>query len=220
MLDLGALPDGDRYMVMEFLDGETLGERIKTRGRLTAARARPIASRCSRGSPPRTAPGSFTAISSRTTSSCSNSRGGKADFVKILDFGISKFNALLGDSGISMTRTGAVMGTPYYMSPEQAQGRARDRRPRRLYAVGVILYEALTGQVPFNAETFNELIFKIVLEAPPPPEQVGPGFDRGFAAIIAKAMARDPAHRFQSASEMQNAISMWASGHGAELPPH
>ena len=109
------------------------------------------------------------------------------------------------------------MGTPYYMAPEQAKGsRELDHRVD-IYATGVILYEALTGQVPFNADTFNELLFKIVLEEPRPLEQVDPTIDRGFAAIVAKAMARDPAHRFQSASEMQNAISMWASGHGAEL---
>jgi serine/threonine-protein kinase len=145
------------------------------------------------------------------------SRGGKADFVKLLDFGISKFSQLSGDSGFSMTRTGAVMGTPYYMAPEQAKGaRELDHRVD-VYATGVILYEALTGQVPFNADTFNELLFKIVLEQPKPLEQVEPSVDRGFAAIVAKAMAREPALRFQSASEFQNALAMWSQGHGAEL---
>jgi serine/threonine-protein kinase len=116
-----------------------------------------------------------------------------------------------------MTRTGAVMGTPYYMAPEQAKGsRELDHRVD-IYATGVILYEALTGQVPFNADTFNELLFKIVLEQPRPLEQIEPAIDRAFAAIVSKAMAREPMHRFQSANEFQNALSMWSQGHGAEL---
>src|SRR5690606_3874399 len=78
-------------------------------------------------------------------------RSGKKDFVKIVDFGISKFNTLGGE--FSMTRTGAVMGTPYYMAPEQAKGgKAVDHRVD-LYAVGVILYQAVVGHVPFQAET-------------------------------------------------------------------
>jgi serine/threonine-protein kinase len=116
-----------------------------------------------------------------------------------------------------MTRTGAVMGTPYYMAPEQAKGsREMDHRVD-LYAAGVILYEALSGQVPFNADTFNELLFKIVLEEPPALEKVNPNVDAGFAAIVTKAMARDPAHRFQTAKEFQQALAQWAAGHGHEL---
>jgi serine/threonine-protein kinase len=86
-----------------------------------------------------------------------------------------------------------------------------------LYATGVILYESVTGQVPFNADTFNELLFKIVLEEPRPIEQLVPEIDSNFAAIINKAMARDPATRFQSAREFQVALEQWANGAGAEL---
>ncbi|HEX3852647.1 MAG TPA: hypothetical protein VHW01_16880, partial [Polyangiaceae bacterium] len=126
-------------------------------------------------------------------------------------------NQLSGDSGFSMTRTGAVMGTPYYMAPEQAKG-AKDMDHRvDLYATGVILYESVTGQVPFNADTFNELLFKIVLEEPRPIEQLVPEIDANFAAIINKAMARDPSVRFQSAKEFQQTLEQWASGAGAEL---
>jgi serine/threonine-protein kinase len=115
-----------------------------------------------------------------------------------------------------MTRTGAVMGTPYYMAPEQAKG-ARDMDHRvDLYATGVILYEALTGQVPFNADTFNELLFKIVLEEPKPLEQLVTDMDPGFTAIVNKAMARDPALRYGTASEFQQALNHWA----AAAAPH
>src|SRR6187551_50209 len=116
-----------------------------------------------------------------------------------------------------MTRTGAVMGTPYYMAPEQAKG-ARDLDHRvDLYAAGVILYEAITGEVPFNADTFNELLFKIVLEAAKPVEQVVPNMDPNFAAIVNKSMAREPSQRFQTAREFQQALEQWAAGAGPQF---
>src|SRR5690606_32215166 len=129
------------------------------------------------------------------------SRRGKKDFVKIVDFGISKFSAMSGD--FSMTRTGVVMGTPYYMSPEQAKGdRTVDHRAD-LYAVGVILYEAVTGKVPFDADTFNELLFKIVLENPPPIQDKVREVDARFSESVQKAMAKDRDQRDSTAAEFQ-----------------
>ena len=217
VLDLGALPDGDRYLVMEFMDGDGLGTRIKDRGRLTPAELCPIAHQLMDGLAAAHGAGIIHRDLKPDNVFLLRMRGGQADFVKLLDFGISKFNQLSGDSGFSMTRTGAVMGTPYYMAPEQAKGsREMDHRVD-LYAAGVILYEALTGHVPFSADTFNELLFKIVLEEPKPLAQVDPTIDPGFAAIVTKAMARDPAHRFQTAGEFQQALGAWASGQGATL---
>jgi serine/threonine-protein kinase len=217
VLDLGTLPGGDRYLVMEYLDGEGLGGRIKTKGSLTPGELCPIAHQLMEGLAAAHGAGIIHRDLKPDNVFLLRNRGGQADFVKLLDFGISKFNQLSGDSGFSMTRTGAVMGTPYYMAPEQAKGsREMDHRVD-LYAAGVILYEALTGQVPFNADTFNELLFKIVLEEPQPLEKMNPNVDPGFAAIVTKAMARDPAHRFQSARDFQAALAQWASGHGAEL---
>jgi serine/threonine-protein kinase len=79
------------------------------------------------------------------------------------------------------------------------------------------LYEAITGEVPFNADTFNELLFKIVLEAARPVEQIVPGLDPSFAAIVNKSMAREPAARFQTAREFQSALEQWGSGAGPQL---
>src|SRR5690606_14597912 len=95
---------------------------------------------------------------------------------------------------------------------EQAKGAKGMDQRADLYSVGVILYECATGQVPFNADTFNELLFKIVLEEPPPLEQLVPDIDRTFAEIIRRAMAREPAHRFQTAKEFQAAMEAWAGG--------
>jgi eukaryotic-like serine/threonine-protein kinase len=217
VLDLGTLPGGDRYLVMEYMDGEGLGTRIKDRGRLTPAELCPVAHQLLEGLAAAHGAGIIHRDLKPDNVFLIKNRGGMQDFVKLLDFGISKFNQLSGDSGFSMTRTGAVMGTPYYMAPEQAKGsREMDHRVD-LYAAGVICYEALTGQVPFNADTFNELLFKIVLEEPRPLEQVDANIDAGFAAIVTKAMARDPAHRFQTAKEFQEALAQWGAGHGQHL---
>jgi Protein kinase domain len=217
VLDLGNLASGDRYMVMEFMAGDSLSARIKSKGRLTPAELYPIAFQLLSALAAAHGAGIIHRDLKPDNVYLLRSRSGVADFVKLLDFGISKFNQLSGDSGFSMTRTGAVMGTPYYMAPEQAKG-AKDMDHRvDLYAAGVILYESVTGEVPFNADTFNELLFKIVLEEPRPVQLLAPDIDAGFAAIINKAMARDPAARFQTAKEFQTALEYWANNAGPEL---
>ncbi len=210
VLDLGILPNGDRYMVMEFLEGCALSQRITERGKLPPQVAAPLLVQLLEGLRAAHDAGIVHRDLKPDNVYLLASRGGKKDFVKILDFGISKFNALGGE--FSMTRTGAVMGTPYYMSPEQAKGNRDVDHRADLYAVGVIMYETVAGEVPFNAETFNELLFKIVLESPVPLHEKVPGIDPHFAALVEKAMARDPAHRFQTALELADALSAWIAG--------
>jgi serine/threonine-protein kinase len=207
VLDLGNLPSGDRFMVMEFLEGEPLTNRIKRKGRLAPQECAFLAAQLLNG----LAAAHQAGIIHRDLKPDNIfivQRGG-SDFVKIVDFGVSKFTNS-GDD-MSMTRTGAVMGTPYYMSPEQARGQAIDHRSD-VYSVGVVCYQALTGQLPFNAETFNELLFKIALETPEPIEKLLPNFDPALAAIIRRSMERDPSHRFQSAAEFGAALTAYAAG--------
>ncbi len=220
VLDMGDLPDGSRFMVMEFLDGVTLGDRIVKQGRIPPRELVPIMEALLDGLAAAHAAGIIHRDLKPANIFLMKSQRGVADFVKILDFGVSKFN-ILNSEEMSMTRTGAVVGTPYYMSPEQAKGsRAADPRSD-LYSSGVILYEAITGQVPFNAQTFNELIFKIALESPPPPEQFVPTLDPAFGGIMRRAMAREPNERYQTAAEMREALSAWArdyDAYGGQLP--
>ena len=100
------------------------------------------------------------------------------------------------------------------MSPEQAKGASAIDERADLYSVGVILYECLTGHMPFDASTVNELIFRIVLEAPPPLASFVPDLDPDLAAIVERAMAREPGERFQSARSFHDALVGWLSKYG------
>jgi serine/threonine-protein kinase len=213
VLDMGELGDGSRFIVMELLEGETLADRLRTLGRMVPEEAAPIACQVLAGLG---AAHAADIVHRDLKPANVFLLGGRGDFVKILDFGVSKFSAVTEEMG--GTSPGTAVGTPYYMSPEQAKGAQKIDHRSDLYAVGVLLYECVTGQVPFDAGTFNELIFRIVLESPPPLETFVPDADPAFVALVRKAMAREPGERFQTAREMYEALTQWlgqATGHAA-----
>ncbi|HEX4341401.1 MAG TPA: protein kinase [Polyangiaceae bacterium] len=218
ILDLGALPSGERYMVMEYLDGVTLTERIKMRVRLSAQEAVQLIRQVLRGLGAAHGAGIVHRDLKPDNIFILREKAGIRDYVKIIDFGISKFSEQNGASS-RMTRTGALMGTPHYMAPEQATGSMDIDRRTDIYAVGIIMYETLTGRVPFQAETFNQLLFEIALAKIIPARQVVPDLDPAIDSIIMKASARDPAQRFQTCEEFVLALEAWEkTGTAVSLP--
>ncbi len=213
VLDLGVLPDESRYMVMEYLDGETLSARIKKSGRLPPAQSIPLMAQVLDALGAAHAAGIIHRDLKPDNIFILPNKAGRTDFIKILDFGVSKFSQLGGEE-MNVTRAGSVVGTPYYMSPEQARGMAVVDARSDIYALGVVLYQATTGQVPFRAETFNELLFKIALELPPPPQQFVPDLDPEFSMIIQRAMAREQVNRFQSCAEFKDTLLAWQAARG------
>jgi serine/threonine-protein kinase len=133
--------------------------------------------------------------------------------IKVLDFGISKVTSL-GDSAQNMTRTATFLGSPFYMSPEQMKS-SRDVDARSdIWSLGVILFELLTGNLPFNAETPTELIFKVASEPAPPVQILRPDIPTGLGRAIATCLARDLPQRFQTVGDLATALAEYGTPHG------
>ncbi|HKC38078.1 MAG TPA: serine/threonine-protein kinase, partial [Gemmatimonadales bacterium] len=125
-------------------------------------------------------------------------------FLKVMDFGIARLAN--PPKGKGLTEAGTSIGTPDYMSPEQLSGAELDPRSD-LYAAGVVLFECLTGRVPFEAETTWALVAKHLEEEPPDPRTLNADVPAELAAVILKAMAKSPADRFATAAEMHDALA-------------
>jgi eukaryotic-like serine/threonine-protein kinase len=198
ILDFGA-DQGVPYIAMELLDGESLAARLERIGRLTPAETAMVLTQVGR------------AISKAHEGGVVHRdlkpdnifivQNDEEEVAKVLDFGIAKAQHAFGVSSGSTTRTGAILGTPYYMSPEQAEGtKAVDHRTD-LWALGVIAFQCLLGRRPFDSDALGSLLLAICTRPIPIPSSVGsvpPGFDAWFA----RACARELPARFQTARDL------------------
>ena len=198
--------DGATYIAMEYVCGESLKQRLRRDGALPPDEAVTVALAVLSA----LGAAHARAIVHRDVTSYNVmlEEGGR---VVVTDFGIAR----MGDS--ALTRTGAMMGTSSYLSPEQAQGRQADERSD-LYSLGVVLYETLTGRVPFRGETDVAVAMQHVSTAPPNPRTLSPDVSEALAGVVMRALSKDPADRFQSADEFAAALRRARRPAGARTP--
>jgi predicted Ser/Thr protein kinase len=133
----------------------------------------------------------------------------------VTDFGLAK--KVAGDSGL--THTGAVVGTPSYMSPEQARGDRQVTTAADVYSLGALLYECLTGRPPFRAGTVYETVRQVIEQEPAPPRARNPKADPDLAAVALKCLAKEPAGRYESAAALADDLERWLSGEPTKARP-
>jgi serine/threonine-protein kinase len=195
----GPLP----FMVMELLEGETLAQRLKRLRRLSRQETARVLTHVGRA----VGRAHEAGIVHRDLKpeNVFLVKNEDEEIAKVLDFGVAKVErASLGPDG-TRTRTGSILGTPYYMSPEQAQGNKAVDSRSDLWSLGVIAFECLTGRRPFYSDGLGDLVLTICVRDLPVPSDTAP-VPLGFDAWFAKACARDPEQRFQTARELTEAL--------------
>ena len=217
VFDFGELDDGTPYLVMERLLGESLADRLERDGCIAPREAATML---------RTVLEALEAAHDKDIvhrdlkpENLFLAREGAVVTPKILDFGVSK---ILGSDAerVKLTRTGALVGTPAYMAPEQAMGEDAVDTRADLWAMGVILYELVSGRLPYDGQNYNAVLVQIVTGRPRPVTDHVPTLDPGLVAIIARAMSRNPRQRYASARAMRDALGVWLAGEGATRSLH
>ena len=203
VFDFGQMDDGNLFLAMEFLEGRTFTELMRSEGPLEPKRLVHIAVQVLK-SLSEAHSKSLIHRDLKPDNIFLQQVHGEPDFVKVLDFGIAK--SLAGNASVDVTSTGAIIGTPRYMSPEQARGVPVDARTD-LYALGIILYEGLSGVAPFLADSPLSMLLRRVQEAPPRVhDALALPTPQGVCDAVLLALGRDPIERFASADAMAAAL--------------
>jgi serine/threonine protein kinase len=219
VFDVGRLPNGSPYLVMEYLDGWDLGQLLEREGPvLSVERAVHFTVQALRAL--QTAHAAGIVHRDMKPSNCFVIvKDGEPDFVKLVDFGISKVRTSDDGQGAHLTRTNSALGTPLYMSPEQARSPRDVDHRTDLYSVGAILYEMLTGRTPYTADSgeYTEILFKIFTTEPEPLSQIRPDLPEALAAVVHRALQRDVDARFASAVDMAEALVPFADERSGQV---
>ncbi len=206
IFDLGTA-EWTRFITMEYIEGEDLSSILARRGKLPAVEAAGIIQQVCRGLEAAHAEG-VVHRDLKPQNIMIDSQGK----VSVMDFGIAR-----SMDTASMTRTGALLGTPTYMSPEQAQGQKVDARSD-LYALGIIFYELLTGKAPFEADNPMVTLVKRIQEKAAPPIQLEPSIPKALNEMVVKMLATSPEERYQSAGEILQDLEAWEAQRTGQHP--
>lgn len=202
--DVGQLETGEPYHLMELLEGQTLSEWLERRGPLPLGRACALMRQASRALEAAHRAG---VIHRDVKPENLFLVGPDASFVKLLDFGVCQLGAKRGGGG-RLTMDGAPLGTPLYMSPEQIRGELTLDERSDVWALGVVLYECLSGKPPFEAERFSELAALIHAGRYTPLTTLRPELPHAVDRVIARALAADPARRWASAAALEAELAL------------
>jgi serine/threonine protein kinase/class 3 adenylate cyclase len=195
------------YIAMELLTGEDLAARLERVQRMPLQAFAPIFAQVAKALTAAHAAGII--HRDLKPGNVFLTRSGADEVVKLVDFGIAAVAGGRGEGDDASGRTGMLIGTPHYMSPEQARGRALDHRSD-LWSLAVVAYQALTGQLPFSAKTLSDVILAVCADPVTPPSSIVPELGVEVDRFFERALARDPASRFQSAHEMVSSFFLVA----------
>ncbi len=209
----GELEDKSLYIVMEYLEGKNLNQTVRREGPMPLERAVPILIQVC-GALQEAHIGGIVHRDLKPENIFLTTNGGLTDYPKVLDFGLAKVTEReLRPGSVMLTQEGMVFGTPEFMSPEQAQGKVLDARSD-IYSLAVILYEAITGKLPFEAKTPMEYIQLHVMKPPIPVDERVPGktFPPGLWPVLEKALAKKPEDRYATAADFAQDLRPFAGG--------
>ena len=216
VLDLGHLDSGVPYIVMELLDGKPMSSVLQDSGVFNPQRVARLAADCARALAAAHAHG----VIHRDLKPDNiflvpgPGEGSVGEKIKILDFGVAKLTSDSATSATHKTMAGTLIGTPFYMSPEQCQGRADIDHRTDVYALGAIMYEILTGRPPFMGQSFGEILIAHSTQPPQPPSQLRAGLAPGLEAIVLRCLEKSPANRYASMEDLGGALDQWMANAG------
>ncbi len=206
-VNFGIADDGAPYIVMEYLAGESLERLLEREGRVPVARAADLVQQACRGVQAAHAAGIVHRdLKPQNLFVCRREDG--TDLLKVLDFGVAKLEAR--DASAATTRTGSVLGTPAYMSPEQARGDKVIDHRADVYSLGAIFYELVAGEKPHPGDSPNAVLHHIATQPAAPLDEVALALPAGLAKTVAGAIDPDPEQRPESAAALCEALDRWS----------
>jgi serine/threonine protein kinase len=222
VIEFGSTPDAKSYMTMEYLEGEELGQLVRREGKVEAARLMRVASQIALGLDYAHSFGFIHRdLKPDNIFLC---KGPDGDTVRILDFGSVKLQM---ETGPKLTAFGTTLGSPYYMSPEQAMGKQDVDQRTDVFALAAILYECVTGKIAFEAGNVAQILMKIINQSPTPPSQLVSGLPPAVDDVVDKGLRKDKTKRYADASTLATAFGQayglagdaktWAEAQVSEL---
>src|SRR6185312_4649729 len=202
--DFGVTPENDHFYIMEYLDGKTLASVLHQERVIDIVRSLHIGAQIANALAAAHAAGVIHR-DLKPDNVMLTSRLGDPDFVKLLDFGLAKMFAA-GSASAVKTAAGVLLGTPQYMSPEACESRQTLDHRTDIYALGVLLFQMMTGVLPFDGETMGEVLVKQVTQLPPPPRQYNPNIPPSVEQILLRCLMKQPDARFPTMVALREAL--------------